>query len=92
MLQMLNVDAKKSGEQGEEMSDEDVGRSLSNIVEKKLILPNVHHKNASSINAMNMSIDEQIKFEDDFNLNNNAKESARYDDSNSKQDPYKPKM
>jgi len=92
MLQMLNVDAKKSGEQGEEMSDEDIGKSLSNLVEKKLILPNLNQKHVNSVTAINMSIDEQIKYEEDYNLNNNLRESSRFEESNNKQDPYKPKM
>lgn len=91
---MLNVDAKRNGENGpEEMSDDETGKSLSNLVEKKLILPNLHQKHPSQMNAMNMSIDEQIKFEEDLNINSNSiRESVRFDESNNKQDPYKPKM
>ncbi len=89
---MLNVDGKKTGDNGEEMSDEDNGRSLSNLVEKRLILPNLNQKPGIVVNAMNNSIDEQIKYEEDFNLNNNVRESNRFDDSSLKQDPYKPKM
>lgn len=91
MLQMLNVDGKRTGEHVEAMSDDD-GKSLSNLVEKKLILPNLHQRQSSSVNAINMSMDEQIKFEEDYNLNANPRDSGRFDESNSKQDPYKPKM
>ena len=93
---MLNVDAKRSGENNQdELSDEDnIGKSLSNLVERKLILPNLNQKpNISQINSMNMSIDEQIKFEEEMNINSNGiRESYRFDDINGKQNPYKPKM
>lgn len=94
---MLNVDAKRSGEMGGEyMSDDDTGKSLSNIVEKKLILPNLHQKQQSNPNPMNISVD-NIKFEEDgcININNNMKEvkENRFEDISGKNnDPYKPKM
>jgi len=91
---MLNVDAKRNGGEGlEEMSDDETGKSLSNLVEKKLILPNLHQKNISNLNSIQMSYDENLKFEEDSNIHTNViRESGRFDESISKEDPYKPKM
>ena len=55
---MLNVDQKK---EGEEISDDEHGNingKLSNVVEKKLILPNLHSRQPSTIkDPMNLSVE-----------------------------------
>ena len=68
---MLNVDMKKSNSMNadgemEILSDDE--RSLSNLVEKKLILPNLksHHPILNNLNASadQIKMDEEIKAED----------------------------
>ena len=92
---MLNVDQKKDGE---DMSDEDGnnpngnGKSLQNVVERKLILPNLHNKQPSNFkDPMNLSVDFNSIDEINGNGNlNNIKEVL--ETQNNSKDPYRPKM
>lgn len=97
MLQMLNVDQKK---EGDDASDDEENpkqnnintRSLNNLVEKKLILPNLQNKQHNNIkDPMNLSAD--FNNYDEMNNNgnvNNAKESI--DNNINNKDPRRPKM
>jgi hypothetical protein len=93
MLQMLNVDQKKDGE---DMSDEDNlvnpnGKSLQNIVEKRLILPNLTNKHANNLkDPMNLSMD--FNNIDEINGNGNLNNKMEVLDTHNNKDPYRPKM
>jgi hypothetical protein len=83
MLQMLNVDQKKDGE---DMIDED-----NNLNGKKLILPNLPNKQYSAHkDPMNISMD--FNSYDEINGNGNLNNMKDALETQHSKDPYRPKM
>ena len=87
MLQLLNVDQKKEGEDNsEEENTNGNTKSLSNIVEKKLILPNLQHNNQP------FNIKDPLNHSEEFNNIDEIIGNGNLNTSSPKDNNYNPKM